>query len=180
MKSWLLEGSSQMPIYTDMRLVFDSLGGRQLEYNWLITDIQYAAGGIRWGPANGTIAPYIEISNELSYPTDALDKRIALLKGQELNKIIYGNDIQFIWAVFSGIKNEFKIDVNDLSVEPYADGNPNFWIPEPQIQHPLAEIEIVCWDSTSTLFFSKDNEIGQRFKNYFTDARDLKEYNQEV
>jgi len=82
--------------------------------------------------------------------------------------------------VFSGIKKEFDIDVNDLSVEPYADGNPNFWIPEPQIQHPLAEIEIVCWDSTSTLFLSKDNEIGQKFKNYFTDAMDLKEYNQQI
>jgi len=59
MKSWLLEGSSQMPIYTDMRLVFDLLSGKQLEFNWLITDIQYATGGIRWGPASGTIPPNI-------------------------------------------------------------------------------------------------------------------------
>ncbi|MEC0090644.1 hypothetical protein [Paenibacillus macquariensis] len=72
------------------------------------------------------------------------------------------------------------MDVNNLSIEPFANGNPNFWIPEPQIQHPLSEIEIVCWDSTSTLCLSKDKEMGNRFKNCFTDARDLKEYNQEV
>jgi len=180
MISWLLERSNQMPFYTDMKLVFDSLGGRQLDYNWLITDIDYVVGGLRRGPANGNLPTNIKISNASTYPTDSLDNPIVFIEGEELHKIIYGNNIQFIWAVFSGIKKEIKIDVNNLSVEPFADGNPNFWISFPQIQHPLAEIEIVCWDSTLTLFLSKDNEMGKRFKNCFTDARDLKEYNQEV
>jgi len=30
-----------MPFYTDLGLVFEALGGRQKEYNWLLTNMDY-------------------------------------------------------------------------------------------------------------------------------------------
>jgi hypothetical protein len=66
--------------------------------------------------------------------------------------------------------------ISNLEVKPYADGNPGFWVENPKLQHPLAKVEIVCFDSSLTLLFSKDQEIGERFKDYFRDAVDIKEY----
>ena len=48
---------------------------------------------------------------------------------------------------------------------------------EPRIQHPLAEVEIVCWDSGSTLLLCRDQSIGEGFRAYFPEAVDLAEYN---
>lgn len=60
---------------------------------------------------------------------------------------------------------------------PYADGNPDFWNGCPKIQHPRALVEIVCWDATCTLLLSKDDDLTYRFRTFFTDARDLDDYN---
>jgi hypothetical protein len=79
--------------------------------------------------------------------------------------------------VFSGFSE--KIDLEEIfrSKLPYADGNPDFWIANPRIQHPLAVIEIIAWDSTLTLLLSKDDEISHCFRAYFQEAKDLNEDN---
>jgi hypothetical protein len=38
---------------------------------------------------------------------------------------------------------------------PFADGYKGFWVNNVGIQHPLAEVEIVAWDSSLTLLISK-------------------------
>lgn len=151
MKSYILEHCDRMPFFTDMRVVFEALRGRQTDYNWLITDLEHYS--------------------------DALDKGTVWIDGGELTKIIYGNQIQWVWGVFSGFRKDIEINPAKLRVEPYADGNPNFWIAEPAIQHPLAEIEIVCWDSSLTLFLSKNEELSKYFREYFKESTDLKIFN---
>jgi hypothetical protein len=179
MKGWILNETESMPFHTDMRRIFDTLEGLQLEFNWLITNISYVIDGIRI-PSNRKLSTDISNgTNTSNYPTDALDKEIVWIEGDELNKIIYGNSIQFIWAVFTGVRKGIQIDVKNLEVEPYSDGNPGFWTTDPTIQLPQAEIEIVCWDSTLTLFLSNNTDIANKFKNHFKDAKDLREYNQE-
>ncbi len=176
MKSYILECSKQMPLHTDMRRVFEAIKDRQTDYNWLITDIDHYED-VRRSAANESFDDS-EFRDDLTYYSlDALDKDTVWIDGEELTKIINGNDIQFVWAVFSGFRKNINIDPEDLIVEPYADGNPNFWIEYPKIQHPLAEIEIVCWDSTSTLFFCIDEELGNMFKEHFLDSIDLATYN---
>lgn len=150
----ILEGSKQMPYYTNLKLVFDALEGRQKEFNWLITNMEC------------NYAP-----NERFYQ----DK--IFISGEELTKIVYENDIQFIWAVLSAFTKSEYIDIDNLEVEPYADGNPGFWVFEPQIQHPKAIAEIVCWDSTLTMLLSKDDDLTFKFRKYFTDSKDLNEDN---
>ncbi|NEW06854.1 hypothetical protein GK047_12645 [Paenibacillus sp. SYP-B3998] len=174
--SFILERTKQMPFHTDMRRVFNVFDGKQKDYNWLITDLVYYVGARR-SAANELLPDDLEFEDSENYPTDLLDKYIILIDGEELTKIIYGNDIQFVWGVFSGIPKNIEIDTDELEVMPYADGNPKFWIADPTIQHPMADIEVVCWDSTLTLLFSKDEVIGKNFQEYFKDSIDLKDYN---
>ena len=158
----ILIGSDQMPFYTDLRLVFDGFGGRQKEFTWLITDLEC----FNLGDHSGKL--------EMDMPMSPI-----LVSGERLTEVVYENKIQFIWGVFSGFHPSIEIDVNNLTVEPFANGNPGFWRNPPQIQHPEATVELVCWDSTSTLLLSEDDDLDIRFRSYFSDARDLESYNQE-
>lgn len=63
---------------------------------------------------------------------------------------------------------------------PYADGYEGFWQENVSIQHPLATIEIVAWDSTCTLFISKDDKLADNFRRVFLMSVDLAMYNRGV
>lgn len=147
-----------MPFHTDLKLVFEALGGRQREFNWLITNLEcnhYPDPAI----------PFYPMSEPL------------WLADEQLTKVVFEYDIQFIWGVLSGFDRSQVIDIEDLEVEPYADGNRDLWIGHPTIQHPKAQVEIVCWDSTCTLLLSKDDDLTNRFRKFFKDAKDLDQYN---
>ena len=60
---------------------------------------------------------------------------------------------------------------------PEADGYGGFWHNPITMQHPLAKIEIVPWDSGLTLFFSKDKELVQKVRCGFPQSEDLTAYN---
>lgn len=154
----ILENSDQMDCYTDLRLVFHALGGRQQEFNWLVTELE----------CNHHPDPNIPYDPE---------RRPLWITGEQLTKIVFEHDIQFMWGVLSGFDKDTIIHLDNLVVEPYADGNPDLWQGCPKIQHPKARVEIVCWDSTCTLLLSKDDDLTFRFRSFFTDARDLDDYN---
>ena len=139
-----------------MDKVFTSINNTQLNYNWLITNYE---------------------CND--YPDESIpyNKEYVWISGDELTKIVFNNRIQFIWGVFSGFDKSIQLsDVLKYTL-PYADGNPNFWIKDFKIQHPLAEIEIVPWDSGLVLLISKNADIIETFLKKFPMAEDLSEYN---
>jgi hypothetical protein len=138
-----------------MKVVFDSLKGKQLDYNWLITDAE-----LNYYPDESWFnAPYIWMS------------------GEELNELVYSHKIQFIWAVFSGFKKDISFNEVSMSTLPTVDIYPDsdYWEGE-YIQHPLAEVEIACWDSSYATFISNDEELAKNFKSHFEEAESLKEY----
>jgi len=45
------------------------------------------------------------------------------------------------------------------------------------MQNPLAEIEIISWDSTMLLVIAKSKELTEMFINEYPNSLDLKEYN---
>jgi len=155
----LLEGPSRMPFYTDLAQVFAAFGGRQCEFNWLITDLE-----CNWHPP--------ELSHQPIW-----------IAGADLTELIARTTqdamLQFIWGVLSAFRREVRIDAAALEVYPRADGNAALWEPDVRIQHPRAELEIVCWDSTSTLLLSRDDDLSRRFRAYFPEAVDLDDYNRE-
>lgn len=153
----ILESYDQMKYHTDLRMVFDAFEGKQKEFNWLLTDLE-----LNYEP------------EEILYNNS---RTAAWITGEELTRIVYQYEIQFIWGVLSGFKKDITIDLDNLDVEPFADGNRGFWIAAPQIQHPLATVELVCWDSTLTLLLSKDEDLTDKFRRYFVGAEDLDQHN---
>jgi hypothetical protein len=159
----LLEGASRMPYPTDLRLVFEAFGGRQREFNWLLTDLELN----HYPPS-------------LSYRDGVRSSEARWLSGSELSEIVKESDIQFIWGVLSGFRPGVAIDLAALETYPCADGNRALWEPGASIQHPLADVEIVCWDSRATLLLSGDDDLTRRFRNFFPEAIDLNEHNRAV
>ncbi len=61
---------------------------------------------------------------------------------------------------------------------PYADGYEGFWKNPLSLQHPLASLEIVAWDSSSTLIISKDRKVINDFRLNFPLSENLGTYNE--
>src|ERR1700722_2227902 len=146
----LLEGPCEMRYFTDLRLVFRALGDQQRRFNWLVTNLEWVR-----------LDEQEESTDELS------GSGPQWVTGDDLTLFVDSYDIQFVWAVFSGFPPGVFLVLSDLELEPYADGNSRLWDPELRIQHPLAEVEIVCWDSTSTLLLCRDPSLAESFRWYF-------------
>ena len=56
---------------------------------------------------------------------------------------------------------------------PYADGNKQLWAEPEAFQLQVSEIEIVCVDSSLTLIKFREEDLGNRFLETFTDGRIL-------
>ncbi|HGA1024030.1 TPA: hypothetical protein ACIQN7_004472 [Bacillus cereus] len=151
--NFILHGSK----HTVLASVFDSFQGREKEFNWLITDMEIVAH-----QEEKLIRDY----PKMSYP-------IVWIAGEDLSNLVKKYNPQFIWGVLSAFDKSINIDINNLLVEPYANGNEELWVPSPNIKHPQATLEIVCWDSHITLFFSKDEDIDDKFQDYFKSAKKL-------
>ncbi len=149
----ILDTSDQMRSHTDLALVFQALEGRQKEFNWLLTNVEC------------NIYP-------LELPYDPENKP-RWFTGEALSALVEKHRIQFIWAIVSGFHSEIVIDINSLEVEPIAEGHPTLWTEHPTIQHPKATVEIVCCDSSYTILLSKDEDLSQRFRRFFPEAKDL-------
>ncbi|ANE84483.1 MULTISPECIES: hypothetical protein [Bacillus] len=151
--NFILHGSK----HTVLASVFDSFQGREKEFDWLITDMEIVAH-----QEEKLIRDY----PKMSYP-------IVWIAGEDLSNLVKKYNPQFIWGVLSAFDKSINIDINNLLVEPYANGNEELWVPSPNIKHPQATLEIVCWDSHITLFFSKDEDIDDKFQDYFKSAKKL-------
>lgn len=148
--------------FTQMSKVFDAINDRQMEYNWLITDMD----GV---PQK--VAEYCKSFNGSYY---------CWFTGEELSKIVREDDRQWIWAVLSGFDKSISLSEILRYPYPYADGYKSFWRNPLSIQHPLAEVEIVPWDSSLTLFFSRKEELVKDFLNFFPFSEDLSIYNERL
>lgn len=164
----ILVDSDEIEYYTFLGPIFEAIHNKQCDYNWLITELN-----TNWVPDN--FLDYFEHYriNEGYWDRD----NRYWISGTQLTELINDYNIQFIWGVLSGFSKSEQIDINNLDVVPFADGNTAFWKPGVTVQHPKSEIEIVCWNSTLTLLISKDQSVVNDFREYFKEARDLDEYN---
>jgi hypothetical protein len=151
--------SPQMPTQTDIKLIFDAFEGRQREFNWLITEHECYS---------------------FTTDIDIFNKKIIFLSGDELTDIVINNNIQFVWGILSAFDKAIDIDINNLSVIPTFDGEWRYGTENVQPQHPLAVAEIVCVDSSYTLFLSKDDDLSNRFHRHFSDAQDLYQWHKNL
>jgi hypothetical protein len=155
----IIKDSSQMPIHTDIKLIFDTLEGRQREFNWLITEHEC----------------YCWPSDK-----DIFNEGIVLLSGDELTDIVTHNNIQFVWGILSAFDKSTVIDIDNLSVIPTFDGEWKYGGKDVNTQHPLAIAEIVCVDSSYTILLSKDDDLSNRFLRHYSDAQDLHQWHRKL
>ena len=142
--------------YTYMKKLFDAIGNRQTEFNWLITDC-------------------------ICYPdnpkTDAmLSKNYCWITGDELTELVRQEDFQWIWAVLSGFDKTVPLEEVLKYDLPKAEDYNGFWNRPISMQHPLARVEIVPWDSTMTMIFSDDKRIIDRFRAAYPFSEDFEAY----
>lgn len=142
------EGTGKVRFYTSMLDVEAWLGITLSGFDWHISDIE---GG--W---EGLPDP-------------------AWITGRELKAKLFEYDYQFIWAVFSAFPSGAQAILSD---RPYADGNPDFWKGKPSKQIENAVFEIVCWDSSATLFIGLPDELGQSVLAKAPGIKDLDKYNE--
>lgn len=158
MKSAILEKGESY--FTYMGPIFQGIRNEQIKYNWLITNCECY-------PRNKKIS-------------DMFLKKYCWLSGEQLTEIIYEEEFQFIWGVFSGFSKDINLDEVLKYDLPYADGHGGFWQNSINIQHPLADIEIVAWDSSLTLFISRVDELVDNFRQRFPLSEDLLERNLKI
>lgn len=144
--------------FTYLKELFVSIGNVQKEYNWLIT-------GHECYPQN---SDYLKkLSGEYCWIT-----------GDELTNMVENEDFQWIWGVFSAFPKDISQQEVLKSKLPYADGNIGLWQNPVSIQHPLAEMEIVAWDSSMTVVISKNDDIIEKLKESIPWAEDLEKHNE--
>jgi len=119
---------------------------------------------------------YWLISNlEYNYCTDPrLQTDPVIIDGNTLYEIVQKEKIQFIWAVLSGFRKEITSIPKEL---PFACGNRNLWVGSPKPQAQGAEVELVCWDSTCTLFIGVNKNVALKLETIYPDIRDLDKEN---
>ena len=130
-----------------MLKLINSIGGRKLKYNWLITNIE-------------------------AYPTDEtiihkLAKEYLFLSNDELLDILQKEDFQWIWATFSAIPNHITEEEVLQYNLPSTDKVKLNYNSEILIQHPLANIEIDCIDSSYFAIVFNDKSIDNSFFNKY-------------
>ena len=142
--------------YTYLKKVFDAIGNKQREYNWLITDCECY-------PDNKEIR-------------ELLNEEYCWVSGEKLTEMVNQEDFQWIWAVLSGFDKSIELSQILKYDLPYAEGYTGFWNKPITLQHPLSKIEIVPWDSSLTLILSEDETIINSFMNSFPHSENLEDY----
>ncbi|MDO4712266.1 MAG: hypothetical protein Q4A75_09845 [Peptostreptococcaceae bacterium] len=134
------------------------MDGKQLKYNWFITDAQ-----------NCHIkSPYYELFSENPY---------CFISGEELTKIENDENAQWIFGVLSAIPKDVPLEEVLKYEYPYANGYTGFWKNPITMQHPHAVIEIVPWDGELILVISSDEDLIEKIHQKIPNAIDLYEDN---
>lgn len=154
----ILEGKNEKG-YTYLLDIFKSMNHFQKNYNWLISDCEIGA------TKKGHYERLFQSGNH------------AWITGTELTGILKKENFQWIWGVLSGFQKQYSHEDVLRYPIPCADGNPNLWKENIEIQHPLAEVEIVAWDSSCTLFLTKEIDLYNNFRKSFPKSKDLRIYN---
>lgn len=139
--------------FTNMKEVFNAIEDMQINYNFLITDFE----------------GYPE-SKEVE---ERLNRNYIWINGKELTKIVTEDDFQWVWGLLSAFPKKISIEEALKYPLPSTEENEKIWGLVPTIQNPLAEFEILAFDSSLVMITSKNNKIIEIFKKNETLAKDL-------
>lgn len=153
--------------FLELKEIVNAFNGLEKKYNWLPTDLDWFYPehyldyfeNVRIAGVGDNVASHYWIT------------------GENLAKLANDNEVYFIWGVCSAFDQNLTIDLDEITEEPYANGNPDFWDENPKIQHPQAVVELIFWDSSFILLLSRDSAVSESFRNTFEGWKDLNCYN---
>jgi len=143
----ILENTTQVRFFTDMRKVFAAAEIAPQDYDWYVSDI------------------------ETNFTPEGFSAGDQWMRGEELASLISTYDIQFIWAVFSAVPKGSRPTVSE---PPYVEGNPDYWNGRdlaPQLNGAL--FEIACWDSSATILINLSEHAQRAFMANYSDTQSL-------
>mgnify|MGYP001554841035 CR=1 FL=1 len=143
--NYIQKNAKGVKFYTSLKNVESWLGISLSDYDWHISDIEGA-----WP--------------ELEDPS--------WITGENLAAKLNEYDYQFVWAAISAFPKGTKPFISDV---PYADGNPDFRQGTPQKQLSNSLFEIVCWDSSATLFIGLNEKLSSNLLNNAAGIKNLNE-----
>ncbi len=138
--------------YTYFTQLFLEVPDLHTKYNWLISDVEC---NINW-------------CNK-----EQIEENCYWFEGEELLTLLKTREIQWIWGVFSGIPKEIPFSDIQIKHVPYANGNPDIWRKPITIQYSLAEVELIAWDSTLTVFIGKSKSLIEKIRKIYPFAEPL-------
>ena len=159
--------------YTYLKAVFEAIENKQSDYNWLITDSEIVAHSDKLDALNTNVHWQYKNGKPVAVPAPDY----YFLSGEDLTSIVTEDDSQWIRGVLSGFDKSVSMEDILKYPLPESNGYEGFWKNPPSIQHPLASVEIVPWDSSLVLVLSKDKEIVDSFRAAFPQSKELSEYN---
>lgn len=143
--------------------------------------IQYRSSNVKFFTSMLDVENWMEISlDDFDWhmsPTEGGWKNLnnsIWITGLELKNKLEKYDHQFIWSVFSAYPKGTKPFTSDI---PYADDNPDFWKGSPSKQLSDSLFEIVCWDSSATLFIGLSEEQAKCVIKNAPGIQDLDRFN---
>lgn len=147
--NYIQENCEDIPWYTSLKDVIAWLEIDAKDYDWHFSDVEGGWAGI----------------DDPSWVT-----------GGDLVKELEEFDYQFDWSVISVFPKGTKPFISD---KPFADGNPESWrgIPKKQLNDSI--FEIVCWDSSATLFIDLPDYLGKRLLANAPGIKDLNKENRQ-
>ncbi|EAF5657757.1 hypothetical protein AB346_00420 [Listeria innocua] len=116
------------------------------------------------------------------YPSEQIpfDKDYVWMRGTKLKEILNQKEIMFIWGNFTSYPSDTELkDVLKYPI-PFADGNKDLWEEDVQLSNPLANTELISWDSSIFLALSKNTSIIELLKANYPDSEDLSKYNSDI
>ena len=120
--------------FTYLEDVFDIISNKQIDFNWLIESYECY-------PENEKVA-------------NIFNSDTVFISGKDLTELNKLDETQWIWGIFHGFNR--NISEEQIKQEKYETNNIDLvW--DGNMFHPLAEIEIIAWDSSATIILSKDN-----------------------
>lgn len=144
--------------YTYLKKVFEAIDNRQKDYNWLITNCECY-------PNNPET---YKLFNNIDY---------CWISGEELTEIILEEDFQWVWGILSGFDKNIELSEILKFGLPCEEDYGKYFKNPLSLQHPLASIEIVPFDSAYVMLLSKDKTIVDDFMRVYTKSEWLEEYN---
>lgn len=151
----IMDGASH-EFYTYIHDVFPAIQNAQNHYNWLITDC------------------CCNMSNPIE---EEIQRRgYCWITGEALTAFAEQDNTQWICAVFSGFEKDIPLETILEYPLPIWE-HPGYWRSPLVLQHPLAAVEIVPFDSSCTLLLSKNRKLISDYRQAYPRSQDLMAYN---